>query len=103
MTYKEAIEIIRADALYNPECAKMCIDLLRVANEAVAREARRMAWTPIHDCLPGGSGEREYLVCYADGTMIVMDRNEMSHTNGVAWMPLPEPYREERRTDGVDS
>ena len=68
-------------------------------------------WIPVGERLPDMWDER-YLVSLAWGGIGVMEYKSTGfHNYGsftpvpiesiTAWMPLPEPYRAERRTDGV--
>ena len=75
----------------------------RIAIEALEQ---RM-WIPVHKRVPKKNGN--YLVTYetSDGTATLryeaVDHygpswlHESKHTKAVAWMPLPEPYKEERQ------
>lgn len=60
-------------------------------------------WIPVSERYPEEEGE-DYLVCYDDGTIrirnlyftVVDNEPYFEYGQGiVAWMPLPEPYKQE--------
>ena len=107
MTSTEAIETLRANY---PDA---CYEQLRCAVDMAIKALEAQRWIPCSERMPKQNGV--YVVtrnisdgfecrnitdaCYFDGTNTWHDDTRVNHsreylTDVLAWMPLPEPYRE---------
>ena len=102
MTNAEAIEILRAN--YPDACFEQLREAVDKALKALKESQRTGRWIPCSERLP----EAEVLCCDIRGEMIIGYPYQDDESNTgysavsddvymidcIAWMPLPEPYRE---------
>ena len=116
MTREEAIQVIRANGLYyvpnNTPVFEMLIDAFDMAIEALkdVPDTNVGKWIPCSERLPGDNEPFEVLCCDIYGNQLIAhpykdyrsDTDYSAECEGcimydcIAWMPLPEPYREEQ-------
>ena len=94
MTKEDILHHFQDINFYYNDCM-MYDDLSRMLDELIAES--KDEWIPVSERLPE-KNTKVYLACCDDGyvTSIMYDSGRwlINGTNIIAWMPLPEPYKE---------
>lgn len=115
MTVQEAIETIKYASAFNADNSPLT-EALEIAIAALKKQLKSK-WIPTEECLPGD--DRFILLSFANFTLPMVGRYQ-EHEDGSgnfylgdcdeedtclandlivnAWMPLPEPYREDDKS-----